>query len=183
MATVAEVAMNGKRAATDAQMLLVVIYNREKQYEKALALTTDLHHRYPKNYLLEVSEAALDSRLKKYDQSVSTYSGIISKIETRRDGYERLEASKVLLLLAKVYLDGGQVEKGIATYNRVTEYPGASATDRANAHLWLGKLDDVMGQRAKALPHYDAILALDCKPELKVEAKKYKKKPFSWETR
>jgi tetratricopeptide (TPR) repeat protein len=180
IANVAEVAMRGKRAATDAKVLLIVIYNREKQYENALALTSELHRRYPQNYLFEVSEAALNSRLRRFDQSIDTYIGIISKIENHKDGYERLEGSKVLLLLAKAYLDGGQVERGLATYYRVIEYPMATGTDRANAHLWLGKLSDVSGQRAGALPHYDAILTLDCTPELKLEAKKYMKKPFSW---
>jgi hypothetical protein len=177
---VADVARNGGRVRTDAKMLLVVISNREKQYQNSLALVSDLHASYPKHYLLELSKAALYSRLGQGVQALATYANILAKIETRRDGYERLEAPKVLLLQAKAYLDHSQPERGIAAYERVISDSRASDTDRANAHLWLGKLNDVSGRRTQSLPHYDAILALNCRDELKQEAQKYRKKPFAW---
>jgi tetratricopeptide (TPR) repeat protein len=145
-----------------------------------MTVVTDLHKHYPKNYLLELSKAALQVRLKAFDQAIATYTGILAKIETRKDGYERLEAPKVLLLLAKAYLDSSDVTKGLEVYDRVISYPGASGTERANAHLWLGKLHDVMSQRDQALPHYDAILSLDCTARLKEEARNYRRKPFAW---
>jgi tetratricopeptide (TPR) repeat protein len=180
LATVADVAANGKRVAVDAKMLLVVMYNREKRYEDALNLVVELHNQFPKNYLLELSEAAFYSRLKKFDQSISTYNRILEKIGTGASGYERLESGKILLLIAKAYLDGDQPQKGIAMYSQIIRSKEVSTDDRGNAHLWLGRLDDVTGHREEAVSHYRAILDSDCAPKLKNEATKFLKKPFKW---
>ena len=56
--------------------------------------------------------------------------------------------------------------------------PGSAPNAKANAHLWMGKMYDSSGKRAEALQQYDAILALNCDPDLKSQAQEFKKKPF-----
>lgn len=178
LATVADVAKNGSQATTDARMLLVVMYNRERQYQNSLAVLSDLHARYPRNYLLELSKAAVHSRLQQWDQSISAYASVLRKVEAGNEGYKKLEAPKVLLLLAKAYLDKSAVPEGMEIYNRIISDRRATDTDRANAHLWLARLFDLMKDRANALVHYDAILSSNCETRIKNEAQKYKKTPF-----
>jgi hypothetical protein len=179
LATVADVAAHGSQATIDAKMLLVVMYNREKQYQDSLAILSDLHARYPRNYLLELSKAALHSRLQQWDQSITTYTAVLNKAEAGNEGYKKLEAPKILLLLAKAYLDKSAVPEAMGIYNQIISDARSSDTDRANAHLWLGRLYDLMKDRPRALVHYDAILSSNCKPGIKEEAQKYKKTPFA----
>ena len=42
----------------------------------------------------------------------------------------------------------------------------------------MGKIFDSKKDRTKALQQYDAILAMNCDPDLKAEAQKYKQKPY-----
>src|SRR5437762_7700775 len=57
-------AAKGKSTATDARMLLVVVYNREKRYDQALRLATELHAQYPRNFLFELAEASTYGKMK-----------------------------------------------------------------------------------------------------------------------
>ena len=175
---ITDAAINGASVSTDAKMLLVVIYNREKRYNDSLALLSELHARYPRNYLLELSKASVYSRLHDFNKALNTYSAVLKKIENGEKGYEDLQAPKVLLLLAKAHLDSSAAGEAIMTYERVILDRSATDTDRANARLWLGKIYDITKDRSKALAQYDAILSLNCSPRIKQEAQKYKKKPF-----
>ena len=175
---IADAAKNGATVSTDAKILLVVIYNREKRYNDSLAVLSELHARYPRNYLLELSKASVYSRLHDYNNAVSTYSAVLKKIESGEKGYEHVQAPKILLLLAKAHLDNSAVAEAIMTYERLTLDGRATDQDRANTRLWLGKIYDIMKERTKALVQYDAIPSLNCSPRIKQEAQKYKKKPF-----
>src|SRR5262245_23204293 len=64
-----DAAKNGVTVLSDAKILLVVIYNREKRYNESLVLLSELHARYPQNYLLELSKAAVYSRLHDYSNA------------------------------------------------------------------------------------------------------------------
>jgi tetratricopeptide (TPR) repeat protein len=180
IADVKTVADGTGAAATDAKMLLVVLYNREGQFEKSYETLTALHNRYPRAYLLEMSGAAVQARLNHYDKAIAIYRGVMEKIDARRDGYERLEAPKVLLLMARAELERPNVAEARKIWERVIVEKRATDTDRANARLWLGKTYDAEKQREKALAEYDAILKPELKaaPRLKEEAAKYKKNAF-----
>jgi tetratricopeptide (TPR) repeat protein len=178
VATVAEVARSGGAASTDAKMLLVVIYNREHQYDDSIQLLDQLHQRYPKNYLLELSEAAVRGRMSSWDQSLKIYQSVLDKIENRKDGYERLEAPKVLLLMARANIESRAADKALPVYERVVADRRSTDIDRGTAMLWMGKIYDSMGNRAKALKEYDSVLSLTTTPQIKQEAEKFKKQPF-----
>jgi len=178
LATIVDVARSGKSARTDAKMLLIVMYNREKKYEESVALLSDLQSRYPRNYLLELSKASVYSRIKEWDQAINSYRSVLQKVEAGNQGYKHLDRSKVLLLLAKANVDQGSVPEGMAIYQEVISDGRSSDNDRANARLWLGRLYDLMKDRTKAVAEYDAILSLKCDPRLKAQAQKYKKDPF-----
>jgi hypothetical protein len=171
-------AAQGAMARTDARMLLVVIYNREKQYERSLALIDDLHHRYPRNFLFELSKGAVYGRLKEWDEAVETYQTVLEKVTTKKDGYERLRAAKVHYAIATGNVERLQFETALADFGRVTSSEDATANEKANAYLWMGKIFDSKKDRTKALQQYEALLGLDCDPGLKSEAQRYKRRPF-----
>jgi tetratricopeptide (TPR) repeat protein len=118
--------------------------------------------------------------MKQFEKSLAAYQSVLDKIDARRDGFERLESGKVQLLVAKAYIDKGDVGQAKAMWQHVIDDKRSSDTDRANGHLWLGKFYDVEGKRPKALEEYNAILALQASPRLKEEAAKYKRQPFKW---
>ena len=55
--TLERVAKEGHWMRDDAKVLLIAIYKTEKHFPKALALSRELHHKYPRNYLLSLETA------------------------------------------------------------------------------------------------------------------------------
>ncbi len=67
------VAAKGKIASTDAKMILVVVYTREKRYEEALKLLEELHSRYPRNFPFELAKASLYGKMQRWNDAERVY--------------------------------------------------------------------------------------------------------------
>jgi tetratricopeptide (TPR) repeat protein len=171
-------AANGKMASTDAKMILTVVYTREKQYEQALRLFQDIHTRYPRNFLMELGEASVYGKMQKWDEADRIYEQILSKIEMKKDGYERLRKGRVFYALGSNDIDRQQFDKAIEAFSHVVATNDASPDEKGRSYLWLGKLFDSKKDRMKAVEQYDALLALNCSPLLKSEAQRYKRHPY-----
>jgi len=171
-------AAKGKNTSTDARMMLIVVYNREKRYEDALTIVRELHMRYPRNYIFEMAKASTYGKMKRWDEAVRTYEEILAKVEGKKDGYERLAAHKIYYLLGTSNIERLQFAPAISAFGHVAKSKDAPVNDKANAYLWLGKIYDSGGQRQEALQQYDAILALDCDSNIKSQAEQLKRKPY-----
>src|SRR5207248_10079933 len=55
--TLERVAKEGQWARDDAKVLLIAIYKKEKRFPEALALSRELHEKYPRNYLFSLETA------------------------------------------------------------------------------------------------------------------------------
>jgi tetratricopeptide (TPR) repeat protein len=171
-------AAKGKNASTDAKMVLSVIYSREKRYDDALRMMTDLHTAYPRNFLFEMAKASTYGKMKRYDDARRTYQQVLSKIESKKDGYEHIRVGKVYFLLGIDDIHAEQFERAVDDFSRVTGGKDATPDEKGDAHMWVGKIYDSKKDRSHALEQYEAILTLDCRSELKTEAQKYKRRAW-----
>ena len=171
-------AAKGKNTSTDARMMLIVVYNREKRYDDALKIVSELHTRYPRNFVFELAKASTYGKMKRWDDAVGTYEQILSKVESKKDGYERLAVHKVYYSLGTSNVERAQLASAVDAFAHVTKSKDATVDDKASAFLWIGKIYDSGGQRPQALQQYDAILALDCDSNIKAQAEQFKRKPF-----
>jgi tetratricopeptide (TPR) repeat protein len=171
-------AAKGKFATTDAKMILIVVYTREKRYEDALKILQGLHAKYPRNFLVELSEGSVYGKLHMFDDAERVYLEILEKIRAKKDGYNRLRQARVFYALGTNATDGQQFGKASDDFNHVVSSNDATPDEKGRAHLWLGKLFDSRKDRTKALEEYDALLTLNCSPDLKIEAQRYKRRPF-----
>ena len=170
--------VKGVRAAVDAKMLLVVVYSRERQYDKALKLLDDLQAKYPRNFMLEMSRASIYTKMKRWDLASQTYRRITEKIAARKDGYERMRIEKVYYELANSEFQAQKFEDAARTFGMVTNGATATPSEKANAHLWMGRMSDSRRDRPTALRHYNAVLGLDVDSEIKSDAQRLIRKPF-----
>src|SRR5205823_6110000 len=81
-------AARGKIASSDAKMILIVVYTREKRYEQALKLLEELHSKYPRNFPFELAQASVYRKMQKWDDAERVYEQILAKIHAKKDGYE-----------------------------------------------------------------------------------------------
>jgi tetratricopeptide (TPR) repeat protein len=168
-------AAKGKNASTDAKMVLSVVYSREKRYEDALRIMTDLHSRYPRNFLFEMAEASTYGRMKRWDDAIRTYQHVLTNIQSKKDGYEKIRIERVYFLLGEDDIHSEHFDLAMEDFNRVTSGKNATPDEKAKSYMWIGKIFDSQKDRTRALQQYDAILTLDCSVELKAEAQRYKR--------
>jgi tetratricopeptide (TPR) repeat protein len=144
---------------TEAKFALVLIYNRERQYDKAVAILQGLQAAYPRNRLLwlEAGSTLLRARRSR-EADIMLTQGLdkFAKDTRARMGgeeglwYFKRGAARVLL---KRHADA---EADLAHALKAPARPWV----RAQAHLELGKLADLSGDRAKAVGEYDRAIQL-----------------------
>jgi tetratricopeptide (TPR) repeat protein len=171
-------AAQGRQIGTEARMVLIVVYNREKRFDQALRLAGELHARYPRNFLFELSKASIYGKMNKWDEAAYVYEQVLAKAAARRDGYERVRPEKIYYDLGNADIHRMQFDDAVGAFQQVVNSSQSTANEKAGSHLWIGKIYDSEKKRAKALEQYAAILALNCSDEFKDEARRYRKTPF-----
>jgi len=171
-------AAKGKQVSTDAKMILVVIYNREKKHDQALQLIEELHAKYPRNFLFELAKASIFGKMKKWDQALQTYQQVARKTESSIDGYDRLRAEPVHYEIGRTQIELHKEDDAVLSFSKVVAGARATPDEKAQAHLWMGRVFDAKKDRKRALQHYNAVTGLDCDAEWKKEAEAYKRKPY-----
>ncbi len=173
----------GRRASTNAKMVLVVIYKGEKEYDRALAVLNDLHARYPRNFLLELIQGSVYERKEEWGRASKVYGSVLAKIQTGQDDYDRLELDSVLFKVGEINVrgfetEGLSLEEAVDAFEKVVISDEAGDNLKGRSHLWMGKIFDSGNQRALALKQYNAVLVLDCADDLKRKARDYRRRPF-----
>jgi Tetratricopeptide repeat len=171
-------AAKGKTSATDARLILLVVYTREQRYEQALQLAQALRNQFPGNFLVELAEASLYRKMQHWEEAERAYYRILAKIQAKKDGHERLRQARVYYALATSEMDGEQFDKAMDAFTHVISLNDATQDEKGRSYLWLGKLFDSKKDRSKALEQYDALLALNCSADLKAEAQRYKRRAY-----
>jgi predicted Zn-dependent protease len=176
------VAQHGRWASTDAMMLLVFIYNREKAYDRSLSLIRRLHAMYPRNYVLAMNEGSQLGKLGRWDEAVEQYERVLQTAKDADDGYDRLGPGAVYFALGNANLQRHNFDAAIESFREAASSPEAPPDLKAEAHLWLGKMYDTSGRRQNAIHEYDSVLQFNCAITIKEEARRLAQKPFLRET-
>jgi tetratricopeptide (TPR) repeat protein len=125
-----------------------------------------------------MSKASIYGKMKKWDEAIETYRGILAKVTSKKDGYDRLRDERVRFEIGRSNIEIHKFEEALVDFGEVISGNEATPDEKANAHLWMGKILDSKKDRTHALEHYNALAGLNCDPELKEEADRYKRRPF-----
>jgi tetratricopeptide (TPR) repeat protein len=144
---------------TDAKFALVLIYNREHQYDKAIAVLRSLQTMYPRNRLLWLEAGATLLRAGRAGDADTMLSAGIERFE--KDSRPRMGGEEGVWFYkrgaARVLLKRrGEAE---ADLTHALQAP-AHQWVHAQAHLELGKLADLSGDHARASAEYDRAIQL-----------------------
>jgi tetratricopeptide (TPR) repeat protein len=146
------------QTGTEAKFALVLIYNREKEYGKAVAVLQGLQAAYPRNRLLWLEAGSTLLRAGRGREAEIMLTQGLEKFakdaRTRMGGEEGLWYFK--RGAARVLLKRPDAE---ADLTHALSAPARSWV-RAQTHLELGKLADLSGNRAKAVAEYDRAIQM-----------------------
>ena len=169
--TLERVAKEGQWARDDAKVLLIAIYKKEKRFPEALALSRELHEKYPRNYLFSLetadslaSQAAIEKQASKAKEAAALENEAVSTFETML--HERSApgvAPRALDLIHFRYGEAlllmGQAERAAREFLAATTVKGADAGTVSRAHLRAAQAFDLAGKRTEALAEYGVVLS------------------------
>ena len=169
--TLERVAKEGQWARDDAKVLLTAIYKKEKRFPEALALSRELHEKYPRNYLFSLetadslaSQAAIERQASKAKEAAAMENEAVSTFETML--YERSAAGiapRALDLIHFRYGEAlllmGQAERAAREFLAATTAKGADVGTVSRAYLRAAQAFDLAGMRTEALAEYRVVLS------------------------
>jgi tetratricopeptide (TPR) repeat protein len=144
---------------TEAKFALVLIYNREHEYDKAVHVLQDLQMKYPRNRLLWLESGStllLARRAREADAMLTIGLEKFAKDTRVRMGgeeglwYYKRGAARVMLQ----HRPEAQADLTRATSLNTRQWV------QARVHLELGKLADLAGDRTRARAEYDRAIQL-----------------------
>jgi tetratricopeptide (TPR) repeat protein len=164
--------------STDAKMILSVVYSKEQRYDDALRVMSQLYAEYPRNFLFELSLASTYSKMTRFGDARHIYEQVLTKIQSKKDGYDQIRPERVYYLLGNDDIRAEQFDKAITDFSGVTAGKNATPDEKAGSYLWIGKIFDSKRDRVRAVEQYTAAASLNCSAKLKAEALQYKRRPF-----
>jgi tetratricopeptide (TPR) repeat protein len=184
------VAKGGNLVRDDAKVLLIAIYKREKRFPEALALSRELHQRYPRNYLFSletadtlVSQAALERQARKTKEADSMESEALNTLENLLHESSVADAAPRALDLihfryGEALLLMGQPVRAAGEFLAATTVRRADAGMVSRAHLRAAQAFDTAGKRNEALAEYRVVLSRPNIYDSHEQARRGEKKPY-----
>jgi len=189
LATLEEVAREGRWARDDAKSLLIALLKRERRYRDAYTYASELAAKYPRNYLLKMEAA--DALVSQAEVDRTTNPEAAKKTEVEAFAvFDSLlapaggpNAPKVPLDLVHynygdALLVAGQAERAAKELAAAASVPGAEASMVTRARLRGAQALDLAGRRDEAVAQYKAVLALPNVYDSHEDARRGLKEPY-----
>jgi tetratricopeptide (TPR) repeat protein len=167
------VTQKGKYTADDARVVLIGIYTKEGQPERALELISQLATKYPRNYLFGVERAGMLYRMGRADEGGRAFEGLL-----KDDRIASQAADLVNYQWGEALAARGDYAEAIARYNEVKRWSKSDEGLVSLAHLHAGQALDAVGKRDEALAEYQAVLKRENVFDSHKLASQYVKKPY-----
>jgi tetratricopeptide (TPR) repeat protein len=143
----------GKYASDDARVVLIGIFTREGEPEKALEAIRALAEKYPRNYLLGVERGAMLYRSAKIEDGARVFEDLLKNELVIGSAVDLVNYHWGLALET-----AGNFRAAIDRYAEVNRWSGSDLDLVALAHLHAGRCFDAIGKRDPALDEYEAVL-------------------------
>ena len=147
------VTKSGKYTADDARVLLIGIYTRERQPERALEMITYLASKYPQNYLLGIERAGMLFRMNRPAEGNQAYGDLLKDSRIAQAAADVVNYQWGEALMAK-----GDYAEAVEHYNEVIKWSKADASLVSLGHLHAGQALDSLGKREQAIAEYQVVL-------------------------
>jgi epoxyqueuosine reductase len=173
------VAEQGMRNRYDAQVLLAVIYRRERNPRKAVPLLKELAARFPRNHLFRLEQVQMYSDAGDKQSALAVLSEIENLRQAGTPGYASLNPEKIRYFRGNLLFWYNDLPGALADLRRVTQKAGELDLNTAVlAWLRLGQVQDLQGQHKEAILAYREAISAAPKSEGAAEAKSYIEVPY-----
>jgi tetratricopeptide (TPR) repeat protein len=180
IATVKEVARNGRLNRIDAEIFLGALYRRENQPRQAIPLVGDLIRQFPRNFLLRLELSQMYSMAGDKTHALDAAEEV-AQLKTRHaPGYDRVPWEKIYFQEGTIEFWYNDLDRALENMQKV-----AAASEDVDlntgvaAYLRMGQIYDMTHRRAQALEAYKKAIAYAPDAEAAQESRKYLSTPYS----
>ncbi|HVG19342.1 MAG TPA: hypothetical protein VNI02_09825 [Blastocatellia bacterium] len=164
----------GKYTADDARVLLIGLYSRENQPERAFEMINLLADKYPRNYLLGVERAAMLYRMGKAREGDQAFAALLGSEHVAKAAVDLVNYQWGEAMTAR-----GDHASALEKYGEVIRWTRSDKGLVTLAHLRAGQALDVLGKRAEAVAEYQAVMKREKVFDSRKQASEYLKKPYA----
>lgn len=147
----------GHYTGVDAKIVLVAIYEREKQYSQALVLLQSLHQRFPGNYLAPLEIARIEKTQGNWRQAAALYDGAVKQYVDGDQDPSQAPRAAILLKAGEAHEHLGEPGKALDLYRRAGREPGRDPAIY-QAGLAAARLDQSLHHVVDARREYQAVI-------------------------
>jgi tetratricopeptide (TPR) repeat protein len=144
-----ETAAGGGENQTDALFALVLVYNRERRYDRALKALQELRRLHPKNRLLLLEAGATALRANRLEEAEAVLSEGLAMLATDRRARIPAEESLWRLKRGTARVAAGRLDGGLVDL-RVASSTDAATWVQGRARVELGRVALKRGERPEA---------------------------------
>ncbi len=167
------VTKQGKYTADDARVVLLGIYSKENQLDRALETISHLVKQYPRNYLFGVERASMLYRTGQGEQAARAFAELLKDDRVAGQAVDLVNYQWGEALLARQDYAGA-----IPRYREVQRWPRSDPGLVSLAHLHVGEALDALGKREEAMAEYQVVLKRENVFDSHKLATQYVKKPY-----
>lgn len=178
-------AENGKYARFEARYFLMTLYyNYENNPYKAYEYAKELNDEFPDNPVFERWRGRIAARKGDYVNSAEIFKDVLMKADSGLTGYTFLSVKReATYYVGLQYKNVNALDSSEYYFNKCVEYSKKLDKDgesgfMINSVLYLGMINDQMGNRGKALDYYNELLDMKEYGSSHSLAEKYIKKAY-----
>ncbi|MGH9535137.1 MAG: tetratricopeptide repeat protein [Terriglobales bacterium] len=178
LARLQRIAASAAPERIEARILLAVLDRREGWNRRAAAWLRRLSRAYPRNGLFALELARADQAAGRPRQALRDYTWLLRAPHHDAPSYARLPWAEIWLSLGRVHRQLGQSSLALQAFLQVEQMPATSASERQQAALSGGELEDLAGRRRAAVAQYRRCIALDSATPAARAARRWLRHPY-----
>lgn len=167
------VTRQGKYTADDARVVLLGIYSKENQLDRALEIISYMAKQYPRNYLFGVERASMLFRTGRAEDGSRAFADLLKDERVAGQAIDLVNFQWGEALLARQDYAGA-----IVRYKEVQRWAKSDSGLISFAHLHVGEALDALGKRDEAIAEYQVVLKRENVFDSHKLATQYVKKPY-----
>lgn len=147
---------DGRYTRVDAKTVLIMIYERRKQYPQALALLADLGPKYPHNFLIDLEVGRIHKTQGDWTGAAAAYDAAVEKFVHGNWNPDYVPRALILFRDGEAHEHLGALSQALNLYHEAGEVPGG---DRAiyQADLAAARLDQRFNHKDRARREYQLV--------------------------
>lgn len=173
------VARQGRNNRVDAEVILAVLYRREKRYKDAIPLLDDLIRRFPRNYLLWFERGQMYSALGDKQRALGSVQTVAEQKRRGLKGFARVPREKIAYQLATIQFWYNDLDESLKNF--LTVAAAAKEMDLNTEVLtWMriGQIYDLTDRRKEAREAYNNAIAAAPNAAAARESRRYLRSPY-----